>query len=330
MKSKEDLVPYTIKNLIRFDQRNNIFGRVIYDKNSDFYQIGIYDNVKKIISSNKVGYSYLDFAKVMSSWTAYDYFHEAFSWTKLKDANSVMIKPKLKKLQIKDVSSMTHEIKNISKNFGATQVGIAKINPLWVYSYDLDGNKINIPKDCEYAIVMVIKMNPSMIKESPNFIACAETGLVYSKMAFCISCVAEYIRNLGYKAIPMGNDSALSIPLAIDAGLGELGRNGLLITEKNGPCVRICKVFTDLPLEVDRPIEFGVKRYCESCGKCAEACEADAIQFEKKPSYNVLSKSNSKGILRWAVDHDKCYNFWIKNGGDCSNCIAACPYFPSL
>ena len=330
MNIKDELVPYIINNLKRFDQRQNIFGRMIYDEKADFYQKGIYKNIKKIIKRNEKGYSHLDFAKVMSSWTVYDYFHEAFSWDKLDDANSVMTKPKLKKFLVKDKISITKEIKNISNIFGATQVGITKVNPLWVYSYDLDGNKINIPKECKYAVVMTIKMNPSLIKESPNFIACAETGFVYSKMAFCISCVAEFIRNLGYKAIPMGNDTALSIPLAIDAGLGELGRNGLLITRKNGPCVRICKVFTDLPLEVDKSIEFGVKSFCEDCGKCAESCEAEAIQFEKNTSFKVLSKSNSKGILRWAVDHDKCYKFWIKNGGDCSNCIAACPYFPTL
>jgi reductive dehalogenase len=303
---------------------------MIYDKKSDFYQKGIYDNIKKIIKKNKKGYSRFDFARVMSSWTLYDYFHEAFSWDKLTNANSVMTKPKLKKLLFKDKVSITKEIKNISKIFGATKVGISKVNPLWIYSYDLDGNKINISSDCNFSIVIAIKMNPYLIKESPNFIACAETGLVYSKIAFCVSCVAEFIRYLGYKAIPMGNDTALSIPLAIDAGLGELGRNGLLITKKYGPCVRICKVFTDLPLEIDKPVEFGVKNYCENCSKCAEACEAKAIQFNKKSSYKVFSKSNSKGIMRWAVNHDKCYKYWIKNGGDCSNCIAACPFFPSL
>ena len=72
------------------------------------------------------------------------------------------------------------------------------------------------------------------------------------------SILAEFIRILGYKAIPMGNDTSLSIPLAIDAGLGELGRHGLLITPEYGPCVRLCKVFTDLPLEPDKPIQFGV------------------------------------------------------------------------
>lgn len=45
----------------------------------------------------------------------------------------------------------------------------------------------------------------------------------------------------------MVNDISLSIPLAIEAGLGELGRNGLLITKDFGPCVRLCKIFTTCP-----------------------------------------------------------------------------------
>jgi reductive dehalogenase len=146
-------------------------------------------------------------------------------------------------------------------------------------------------------------------------------------MAFLVSCIAEFIRNLGYKAIPMGNDTALSIPLAIDAGLGELGRNGLLITPEYGPCIRICKVFTDLELKTDKPITFGVTDFCKNCKKCVEACEADAIQTEDEPSFKTVCPSNRQGVLRWAVNQDKCYKFWVENGGECSNCIAACPFF---
>jgi len=35
----------------------------------------------------------------------------------------------------------------------------------------------------------------------------------------------------------------------VDAGLGELGRNGLLVTPEFGSRVRLCKVFTELPLQ---------------------------------------------------------------------------------
>jgi reductive dehalogenase len=174
---------------------------------------------------------------------------------------------------------------------------------------------------------MTVKMDGKAIKTSPSFKACTATGLAYSQMAFLVSCMAEFIRNLGYKAIPMGNDTALSVPLAIDAGIGELGRHGLLITPEYGPCVRICKVFTDLPLKTDKPITFGVTNYCKNCRKCADACEVDAIQTEDEPSFKTVCPSNRQGVLRWAVNQDKCYKFWIENGGECSNCIATCPFF---
>jgi len=34
--------------------------------------------------------------------------------------------------------------------------------------------------------------------------------------------LAKFIASLGYKAIACGNDTALSIPLAVDAGLGPI------------------------------------------------------------------------------------------------------------
>ena len=329
MIKKIDQPSYTIdkKILKRFNQRQNIFGKKLYDPTSDFYKIGMYDNSSKVISENKECYSHLEFARIMGSWTVYDYFHNAFSWEKLTDANIVMEKPLLKKHHVKDTAKMSEEIKETARNYGAYQVGITQINDNWIYSKNMDNNPIMIPEEFKYAIVMTVKMDGSAIKTSPAFTACTATGLAYSKMAFIISCMAEFIRNLGYKAIPMGNDTALSIPLAIDAGIGELGRNGLLITPEYGPCVRICKIFTELPLKTDKPITFGVTDFCKSCNKCAEACEVNAIQTTDEPSFNVACSSNNQGILRWAVNHDKCYKFWIENGGDCSNCISACPFF---
>jgi reductive dehalogenase len=145
-------------------------------------------------------------------------------------------------------------------------------------------------------------------------------------MAFVSACLAQFIRNLGYRAIPMGNDTALSIPLAIDAGLGELGRNGLLVTPQFGPCVRLCKVLTDLSLLPDSIAPIGVADLCRGCSRCAKACRVGAIQTDPAPSFRILCRSNNKGILRWAVDHDKCYAFWVENGASCSSCISACPF----
>jgi reductive dehalogenase len=144
-------------------------------------------------------------------------------------------------------------------------------------------------------------------------------------MAFVAGLLAQFIRGLGYKAIPCGNDTALSIPIAIEAGLGELGRNGLLITEKFGPRVRLCKVFTDLPLVPDEPHFFGVEEFCRKCLKCAEDCPSQAISSGEKTT-GALNRSNNPGVLKWPVNAEQCYKYWIANRLDCANCISVCNF----
>ena len=112
----------------------------------------------------------------------------------------------------------------------------------------------------------------------------------------------------------------------MDAGLGQVGRNGLLITPELGPRVRICKVFTDLPLKPDNPVDFGVTEFCKVCKRCAQACEVDAISMETEPTWTPACDANNPGALKWYVDTTKCHNFWYDNGTECATCIAVCPY----
>jgi epoxyqueuosine reductase len=320
--------PYTIdRSMIkRFDQRKNIFGRMLFDKQATFFNHSMYQHVNEIIAQKRPNYSHIDFARMLASWTVHDHFHAAFFWQGLQGAENVMTIPEFDKLACDNILAITQKVKETALLYGASKVGICEINYNWLYSHDMNGKAIVVPPEYKFAVVMVIAMERAQILQSPAPIASFATGIAYSQMAFCISCMAQFIRYLGYQAIPMGNDTALSIPLAIDAGLGQLGRLGLLITPEYGPCVRICKIFTDMPLVVDRPIDFGVTEFCRQCNLCVEACKANAISEEKEPSFAIACSSNNKGILRWAVNHDKCYQFWIKNGTDCSSCIAACPY----
>ncbi len=144
-------------------------------------------------------------------------------------------------------------------------------------------------------------------------------------MSFIAPSVATYIRELGYHAMPCGNDYALTIPLAIDAGLGELGRLGLLITEQFGPRVRICEVFTDLPLEIDRPVDLGVQHFCEACERCAEDCPSGAMMYGDRTD-TPWDESNNINVLKWPVKAMKCVNWWDKNRNSCANCIRVCSF----
>jgi reductive dehalogenase len=141
-------------------------------------------------------------------------------------------------------------------------------------------------------------------------------------MAVTSTTLAEFIRLLGYRAIPAGNGVGLSIPMAVDAGLGELGRMGLLITPKYGPRVRLAKVITDMPLIPDSPIRFGVTEFCETCMLCADDCPSGAVTRGPQ-TWEGKSPSNNPGTFKWYAEPEKCYDF---NGFSCSNCKRVCPF----
>ncbi|MBW2220394.1 MAG: reductive dehalogenase [Deltaproteobacteria bacterium] len=142
------------------------------------------------------------------------------------------------------------------------------------------------------------------MKTAPAYGENAATGRGYSMMAYAAS---------------------LSIPMAIDAGLGEIGRNGILITPWFGPRIRISKVLTNLPLVPDKPIEIGVRKMCEVCGKCAQACPGQSISFDD-PTTEGPTLSNNHGIYKWYINPEKCFQFWVRNKGDCANCIRVCVF----
>jgi ferredoxin len=139
---------------------------------------------------------------------------------------------------------------------------------------------------------MAVEMDRAFIGSSPDAAAGAATGAAYSKMAYTSFLLAQFIRGLGYAAVPCGNDTALSIPLAVRAGLGESGRNGLLISREFGPRVRLFKVCTDLEIPPDPPAAFGVEAFCGVCRLCVSGCPAKAVgggEQSEKASEHVPS-----------------------------------------
>lgn len=252
--------------------------------------------------------------------------------------------------EFKSKEEAAYIVKKTAKKYGADLVGIAPYDERFVYNSEvfipvgLDGNPITDPnspvhvipnKDIDFGftpksvIVLAYEMDYESYKASPSAITRGATGIQYSRMAENSLKVAGFLRSLGYNSLHCGNSTALSVPYAIMAGLGEGSRMGMLITEKYGPRVRIAKVFTDLELKTDKPITFGVKKFCEVCLKCADTCPSGAISRVKKtsdPENKPHNRSNNPGVEKWYNDGQKCFTFWGDNYGDCGNCIAACPY----
>jgi reductive dehalogenase len=132
--------------------------------------------------------------------------------------------------------------------------------------------------------------------------------------------VADYIRRLGYsaRAHHVYNYRVISVPVAVDCGLGELSRAGFLMTKELGLGLRLATVTTDMPLAHDGPIDIGAQSFCERCKLCAEKCPSGAIPTGEKTEYN--------GVMKWKLDEEKCYRFWQAVGTDCSLCMVNCPW----
>ena len=120
-------------------------------------------------------------------------------------------------------------------------------------------------------------MDKGLVGTYPSALAGAATGREYSHEAATVMQTAAYIRALGYRAVASMNDTALVIPYALKAGLGEYARNQLVITPETGPRLRFSKIFTDLPLAQDAPRKLGVAEFCSICTRCADACPVKAL-----------------------------------------------------
>ncbi|HSW36576.1 MAG TPA: reductive dehalogenase [Candidatus Limnocylindrales bacterium] len=292
------------------------------------------------------GYSQLEYAFSEAAWTSYRPYDAAplMAWVEAPGQRRPVEK-ELKKRGHQWTGSPqenSSHLKRAANFFGAAAVGITATNELWFYAADKEGLPIIfspahehpvvtaeakiIPTRLNRVIVMLVSQDRDLATFSPSPLAGAAVGQGYSHMAELASKTAAFIRGLGHEAIPMGNDTSLSVPLAIDAGLGEAGRHGMLLHPSYGSLVRICKVLTDLPLETDRSITFGAADYCRSCTICAEHCPAKAISFHRDTTFETVCPSNNRGIKKWPVNSWACLKFWVNNGKDCGICQAVCPF----
>ena len=331
---------YVVGEIERFDQKNELWKRGAWDPVvSDAGRVYYAWYYGAQMPKEKEGYTLKEMALAHAGWhVAMDHGSAMFTggsglevWEAQPFGKSDTTRiPKGLKQEFKDSAEATEAVKRAARLFGASLAGVCELDRRWIYSNSYhvltqEHKPIEIGDEFKYAVVMAYEMDYEGIRQSPNDISEAATTTAYSRMAFTGATLAQYIRGLGYKAIPMGNDTATSIPLAIDAGLGELSRMGLLITPEYGPRVRLSKVITDMPLVPDSPIEFGVWDFCKQCEKCARFCPSQAIVYGSSTE-EVHNISNLKGLSRWPVDGEKCFTSFALNGTACGTCIRVCPF----
>jgi reductive dehalogenase len=218
-------------------------------------------------------------------------------------------------------------IKNFARHLGADLIGICRVNSLWVYSHkgeihfdNWDEWGAKKPDSLPYAVVFATEMNHEHVSAAPHTPTLAESAAQYCKGEYVSTILAQWFASMGYRAVAHHflHYDLMPVPLAVDAGLGELGRFGYLIAKKFGARVRVFATTTDMPLATDKPISIGADEFCRRCKKCALACPSGSIPFDDKIVHN--------GVNKWKLNEETCYEYWGKAGTDCAICMAICPF----
>ncbi len=220
------------------------------------------------------------------------------------------------KAPVDDPARMATEIKakarEIARRHGAEViVGIAEIGAASM----LDVGSV----PCKYAICIGMPMNRDIMEHAPQPDAGTEVMRAYRKVARIAIELSKAIRKMGYPAKAFGETKTtdlIQIPAAINAGLGQLGKHGSMISKEFGSNFRLSTVATDLPLALDAPVDIGVDDLCATCRRCTIDCPPGAILDEKQMV---------RGVEKWYVDFDKCAPYFSENGG-CAICIEVCPW----
>lgn len=228
----------------------------------------------------------------------------------MKSAKELDTNPKIGKKTIEKAD--LDELEAYAYELGVSQIGYTKVNPDFIF------------KDFEIlydnAIVITMEMEREAIKTAPSDAATGEVWRTYSGLGIIVNKLAYFLRERGYNCHPspaVGGD-VCTPPLAQDAGVGVIGKNGLLITPEFGPSQRIAVVFIDvenLPLQTLADNKhLWIKGFCEICNNCIRECPGQAI-YEQ-----TLTLDDGYPVY---VEREKCAPYFSKN---CCTCIAACPF----
>lgn len=225
-----------------------------------------------------------------------------------------------------DPETLTRHVKAVGYFLKADVVGTCQVPESAYYSHDKQGQ----PIEARYAnaIVLVMRKDEKAMRASTgwDWIGDPLSFQAYQRLGLVAETMANYIRRLGWEASAqygpsfVNHYSVLMPPLLLWAGIGEVSRVGIILNPYLGLGFKAAAVLSDMPLVPDKPIDFGLQRFCQSCKICAENCPSKAIPPGDKGLYN--------GYETWKLDTKRCasFNFTNKKGTMCNRCVKSCPW----
>jgi len=307
----------------RIDERNIMFSRKLLEPGSERFD-KFYSNNPGLREADDKFRSKPGLLKKGSHYynpVAFNAAEASFATVK-SFHNLVEGKPSEERIPL-EREEITLYLKQWARKLGAVSVGITEVKDYHWYSHIGRGEDFGkeVKLNHKYAIAFIVEMDKRMMDCAPMAPTVMESAQQYLEVGRIATQVAVFIREMGYEARAHidGNYRVVCPLVAHDAGLGEIGRMGLLMTPVLGPRVRISVVTTDLELIPDKVArDTTMIDFCRLCKKCARICPSRAISFD--------DRIEIEGVKRWQINQEHCFTMWCIAGTDCGLCMKDCPY----
>lgn len=240
---------------------------------------------------------------------------------------------------VTDPAAMTRHIKAVARHMGADVVAVARAHPAFMYAgtrpandapardayqnRSEDGAQHGGPEELArkfpFIIVATTAWDYDKLQAHRHFIGDAAYHVSQMKAALMLKALEGYVRELGYTAL---RGVVTPQAAAVASGVGELGRNGLVINKEWGARIHMPDpILTDLPLVADEPVDIGVEDFCKICRKCAINCPTNSVTFGDKVTFN--------GVEKYKINWLTCYKlrpYVHEQWGSCLTCATVCPF----
>ena len=206
---------------------------------------------------------------------------------------------------------LTDDLRRMAREMGFGEVGFTKYDRRYTFEGKKRWAKYN------HVICLALEQDYYQTQTGPSMEAeYAHFGTYEIQQAMCLK-LMDYIRSRGYHAqLHDGSDnSGPYIPLFVAAGLGQLGANGQLLSPHFGSRSRLMLVTTDAPVTYDKPIDYGIQKFCQECQVCVNRCPGRAL---------VRDKVWWRGVEKNKLIYDRCRPVMVKYHG-CAVCMIVCP-----
>lgn len=142
-------------------------------------------------------------------------------------------------------------------------------------------------------------------------IATVET---YQELATKAITIAETLIAEGYRAQPTIK-TMLVQPYFVEAGLGQMGANGQLLSPHCGSRVRLMLILTNAPVQYGQAVDYGIPKLCDMCQVCVNRCPGRALTSEE---------IWWRGVKKFKTVSSRCVPMLAKYD-NCGVCMKVCP-----